>query len=152
MAKNSEANKGGSVTSAGSKKKKKFVLKYLHVVYRRQEGWVIRNENYSTLSIHDTQREAVEEARKLAKKNEFALVIHHRDNRIKKWEHYNREPLPPPQPPKVLYPTDPPRTATREAIRKAVIEVINERRLAEGLKVKSPSSRPRKHATTSKVN
>jgi Uncharacterized protein conserved in bacteria (DUF2188) len=135
MAKNSAASKGGSVTTASSKKrKKKFVTKYLHVAYRRPEGWIIYNENYRTLSIHNTRREAVEVARPLAMKNEITLVIHRRDNRVMKWEHYNREPMPPPKPPKVLYPTDPPRTATREAIRRAVIAAINKRRLANELK------------------
>lgn len=145
MAKNSAASKRGSVTTAGKKKRKgKFVLKYLHVVYRHEEGWVIRNENYRTLSTHNTQREAVEVGRTLARKNEFALVIHHRDNRIKKWEHYNREPLPPPTFPKVKYPTDPPKTATIEAIQRAVSKAINERRLADELKGQSQQSRRRR--------
>lgn len=150
MAKNSAANKKGSVSATS--KTKKYVPKYLHVAYRRTEGWIIHNQNYRTLSTHDTRREAVEVARKIAKKNEFTLAIHRRDNRVMKWEYYNRDPLPPPKPRKILYPTDPPRTATREAIRRAVIAAINERRLADELKDKSQSGRPRKHAATSKAN
>lgn len=133
MAKNSAADKKGSVTTA-SKRTKKYVPKYLHVVYYRPEGWVIRNDNYRVLSTHDTRREAVEVARPLAKKNEFTLVIHRRDNRVMKWEHYYRGPMPPPQPPKVLYPTDPPRTATIAAIKRAVSKAIKEQRLANELK------------------
>lgn len=151
MAKNSATNKKRCVT-ASSKRTKKYVPKYLHVAYRYPEGWIIRNQNYRTLSTHDTRREAVEVARPLAKKNEFTLVIHRRDNRVMKWECYYRGPIPPPQPPKVRYPTDPPRTATREAIRRAVIKAIDERRLANELQVKSQSGRLRKHATTSKAS
>ena len=151
MAKNSARNKKGSVTTA-SKRTKKYVPKYLHVGYHYPEGWVIYNQNYRTLSTHDTRDKAVEVARPIAKKNEFTLVIHRRDNRVMKWERYYRGPIPPPQPRKVLYPTDPPRTATREAIRRAVIAAINERRLADEQEVKSQSGRPRKQATTSKAN
>ena len=130
MAKNSAANMKGSVTTAGSKKrKKKSLVKYLHVFYHYPEGWVIHTERYRDISSHDTRREAVEVARALAKQNEITLAIHHRNGRVEKWEHYNREPLPPKRR-KVLYPTDPPRTATVEAIKRAVSEVINERQLA----------------------
>lgn len=141
MAKNSAASKRGSVTTAGKKKrKKKSVARYLHVTYSHLEGWIIHNEKYRTLSTHDTQREAVEVGRTLAKKNEITLVIHHRNRVVKKWEHYNREPLPPPQFPKVR-PPGPPRTAIRKAIRKAIIAAIKERRLANELQVKSQSGR-----------
>src|SRR5215211_5080347 len=102
MAKKSATNKKGSVT-AGSKKTKKYIPKYLHVVYWNPEGWVVRNQNYRVLSTHDTRREAVEVARPIAKKNEFTLVIHRRDNRVMKWESYYRGPKPPPQFPKVIF-------------------------------------------------
>lgn len=150
MAKKSAANKKGSAT-AGSKRTKKYVPKYLHVVYRRSEGWIIRNQNYRTLSTHNTRREALEVARPLAKKNELTLVIHRRNNRVMKWECYYRGPIPPPQPPRVR-PPGPARTAIRKAIRKAFIAAANERRLANEQQVKSQSGRSRKHATTSKAN
>ena len=135
MAKNSAANTKGSVTTAGSKKKKKkSLIKYLHVFYHYPEGWIIHTERYRDISSHDTRREAVEVARALAKKNEITLAIHHRNGRVEKWEHYNREPLPPPKPPKVLYPSDPPRTATIAAIKRAVSKAIKEQRLANQLK------------------
>ena len=134
MAKKSAINKKGSVTT-GSKKTKKYVPKYLHVVYWNPEGWVIRNQNYRVLSTHKTRREAVEVARPIAKKNEFTLVIHRRDNRVMKWERYYRGPIPPPQLRKVLYPTDPPRTATIEAIQRAVREVVEARLNNEAKKI-----------------
>ena len=134
MAKNSARNKKGNVT-ATSKRTKKYVPKYLHVAYRYPEGWIIYNQNYRTLSTHDTRREAVEVARPIAKKSQFTLVIHRRDNRVMKWECYYRGPIPPPQPPKVRYPTDPPRTTTIEAIQRAVREVIEEQRNNEAKKI-----------------
>jgi len=133
MAKNSAANKNS--VAARSKRTKKYVPKYLHVAYRYPEGWIIHNQNYRTLSTHDTRREAVEVARPLAKKNEFTLVIHRRDNRVMKWESYYRGPKPPPQLPKVMFPTDPPRTTTVEAIDRAIMEIIEERRNKEAKKI-----------------
>jgi hypothetical protein len=153
MAENSAANKKGSVTTAGSKKRKrKSAVKYWYVYYRYPQGWIIHSDrSYRPRSIHVTQREAVEVARGLAKKAEVTLVIHHRNNWVKKWEHYNREPLPPPKPPKVRSP-GPPRTAIRKAIRRAILAAIDERRLASEQQVKSQPSRQRKHTTTSKAN
>ena len=138
MAKNSAANKGRSVTTAGSKRRKrKSAVKYWHVYYRHEKGWIILSDrSYRPRSIHNTQREAIEVARRLAQKTEVTLVIHQRNNRVRKWEHYSREPMPPPQFPKVR--PSPARTAIRKAIRRAIIEVINERRAKE-LKVKSQS-------------
>lgn len=140
MAKKSAANKKGSVT-AGSKKTKKYAPKYLHVAYRRPEGWIIYNQNYRTLSTHDTRDEAVEVARPIAKRNEFTLVIHRRDNRVMKWESYYRGPKPPPQWPKVVYPTDPPRTTTVEAIDRAIREIIEARQNNNELKEIKVSNR-----------
>jgi hypothetical protein len=135
MAKNSAANK--SNVTARSKRTKKYVPKYLHVAYRYPEGWIIYNQNYRTLSTHDTRDKAVEVARPIAKKNEFTLVIHRRDNRVMKWECYYRGPIPPPQFPKVRYPTDPPRTATVEAIQRAVTEAVEARRNNEAKRSES---------------
>ena len=150
MTKSSATNKKRSVT-AGKKRTKKYVPKYLHVGYEYPEGWIIYNQNYRTLSTHNTRREALEVARSLAKKKQFTLVIHRRDNRVMKWERYYRGPIPPPQPPRID-PPGPPRTAIRKAIRRAIIAAINERRLANEQQVKSQSGRSRKHATTSKAN
>jgi uncharacterized protein DUF2188 len=105
---------------------KKFAGKNLHVVHH-PEGWIIRNEgSYRAISRHDTQREAIEIARSLAERNAVTLVIHGRDNRVKSWNYYNRDPTPPPQPRKVVYPLSKPRTASREAIKRAVLKAISE--------------------------
>jgi hypothetical protein len=99
----------------------------LHVV-PRIDGWAIRSERRTRpTSIHSSQHEAIDVARKLAKKTAATrLVIHGRDGRIKERETFAVVPLPPKEPRKVLYPSSSPNTS-REAIRRAVSEAIRER-------------------------
>ena len=97
----------------------------LHVV-PRIDGWVVRSERSSrATSIHGSQREAIDAARKLAKKTATQLVIHGRDGRIRERDSYASDPLPPRGPRRVLYPSSTPST-NREAIRRAVSEAIRE--------------------------
>jgi hypothetical protein len=97
----------------------------LHVV-PRNDGWAVRTEGRSrATSIHSSQREAIETARKLAKESATILVIHGRDGRIRERDSYTPDPLPPKEPRKVLYPSSSPNT-NREAIRKAVSEAVRE--------------------------
>jgi len=97
----------------------------LHVV-PRIDGWAVRTEGSNrATSIHSSQREAIEAARKLAKEAATQLVIHGRDGRIRERDSYTLDPLPPKQPRKVLYPSSSPNT-NREAIRRAVSEAVRE--------------------------
>ena len=97
----------------------------LHVV-PRNDGWAVRTEGRSrATSVHPSQREAIEAARKLAKQHAAQLVIHGRDGRIRNRDSYGNDPFPPKQPRKVLYPSSSPNT-DREAIRKAVSEAVRE--------------------------
>jgi hypothetical protein len=97
----------------------------LHVV-PRNDGWAVRTESRSRpTSIHPSQREAIEAARKLAKQSATQLVIHGRDGRIRERDSYVPDPFPPKRPRKVLYPSSSPST-NREAIRKAVSEAVRE--------------------------
>lgn len=97
----------------------------LHVV-PRIDGWAVRIEGRSTAtSVHNSQREAIESARKLAKDAATQLVIHGRDGRIRERDSYASDPLPKKQPRKVLYPSSSPNT-NREAIRRAVREAMRE--------------------------
>ena len=97
----------------------------LHVV-PRNEGWAVRVEGRTrATSIHRSQSEAIEAARKLAKEAATQLVIHRRDGRIRDRDSYAPDPFPPKQPRKVLYPSSSPNT-NREAIRKAVSEAVRE--------------------------
>lgn len=97
----------------------------LHVV-PRIDGWAVRAEGRSrATSVHSSQREAIEAARKLAKKAATQLVIHGRDGRIRERDSYASDPLPPKQTRRVLHPSSTPAT-NREAIRRAVTEAVRE--------------------------
>jgi hypothetical protein len=123
MSKNSAVTKK---SSSGKGAKKGRAVKTLHVVPRAGR-WVVRNEGSSRASsVHDTQREAVDAARNLARKEAVSLVVHGRDGRVKSRVSYRPGPPPPRTPREVLYPTSTPVTATREAIMRAVSEVVSE--------------------------
>ncbi len=97
----------------------------LHVV-PRMDGWAVRAEGSSrAISIHSSQREAIEAARKLAKQAATQLVIHGRDGRIRERDSFRRDPFPSKRLRKVLYPSSSPNT-NRDAIRKAVTEAVRE--------------------------
>jgi uncharacterized protein DUF2188 len=115
-----------------SAKNRKTNGENLHVV-PRIDGWAVRSERKSrATSIHSSQREAIDAARKLAKKTATQLVIHGRDGRIRERDSYASDPLPPREPRKILYPSSTPST-NREAIRKAVSEAIRETREGRGV-------------------
>jgi len=124
-----------------SKKKSRKVKENgenLHVV-PRIEGWAVRSEGRTRpASIHSSQREAIDAARKLARRTAAnQLVIHGRDGRIKERDSFSIDPLPQRAPRKVLYPSSSP-TTSREAIRKAVSEAVKES--GEGQSVASKAS------------
>ena len=113
-------------TTLGTSPKAAAMPKNLHVV-PRNERWAIVSEGKSkATSVHDTQAEAIEEARTIARKLSGQLVIHRRDGRVRDRDSYNSDPLPPKEPRKVLAPSIPPRTVSRRAIGEAVSEVVRE--------------------------
>lgn len=113
-------------------KNRKTNSENLHVV-PRIEGWAVRSEGSSrATSVHSSQREAIDAARKLAKKTATQLVIHGRDGRIRQRDSYASDPLPPREPRKILYPSSTPSTS-RAAIRRAVSEAIQESREGRGV-------------------
>lgn len=116
----------GKTSKSKIKRYRKIMGENLHVV-PRTDGWAVRAEGSSrATSTHDSQREAIEAARKLAKEAATQLVIHRRDGRIRERDNsYAPEPLPPKKPRKVLYPSSSPNT-NREAIRRAVSEAVRE--------------------------
>lgn len=118
-------------------RKRKEKGENLHVI-PRIEGWAVRSENRTRpTSIHSSQREAIDAARKLAKRTAASqLVIHGRDGRIKERDTFI-DPLPPREPRKVLYPSSSPSTS-REAIRRAVSEAVKES--SEGRSLASKAS------------
>lgn len=76
----------------------------LHVV-RAKDGWAVKKEaSTSRPSVYDTQRDAVEAGRKIARDQGILLVVHGRDGRILQRKDYGSDPLPPKETRKVLYP------------------------------------------------
>jgi uncharacterized protein YdaT len=66
-----------------------------HVV-PHEDGWAIRGEgNQRVTSVHDTQREAAERAREIARNQGSEVVIHRRDGTIRDSDSYGKDPNPP---------------------------------------------------------
>lgn len=66
-----------------------------HVVPHK-DGWAIRGEgNQRVTSVHDTQAQAAERAREIARNQRSEVVIHRRDGRIRDSDSYGNDPYPP---------------------------------------------------------
>jgi uncharacterized protein YdaT len=66
-----------------------------HVV-PHEDGWAIRGEgNQRVTSVHDTQREAADRAREIARNQQSEVVIHRRDGTIRDSDSYGNDPNPP---------------------------------------------------------
>ncbi len=66
-----------------------------HVV-PRQGQWAVRGEgNKKVTSVHDTQADAIETARNIARNQQSEVVIHRRDGRIRTKNSYGPDPFPP---------------------------------------------------------
>jgi hypothetical protein len=97
-------------------------IKDLHVVLHN-EGWVIRKEGgVRAISVHRTQREAVEAAREIARSQNGELVIHGRNGRVRSRNSYATDSLPP-RDRVVLFPLSAP-SVSRRAIREAIKAVM----------------------------
>jgi len=100
----------------------------LHVL-PRADGWAVVTEgNSKPSSLFDTQAEAVEAARKLAKARAGQLIVHGRTGRIRERDSYRRDPFPPREPRKLLHPVAPPKITKRKEIDKAITEAVRESR------------------------
>lgn len=100
--------------------------KNLHVIPRADKWAVVNEGNSRASSVFDTQTEAIDAARKLAKDSAGQLVVHGRNGRIRERDHYGRDPFPPKEPRKVLHPSGPPRTKKRGEISKAITQAVRE--------------------------
>ena len=59
-------------------------------------SWVVKAEgNKRATSIHSTQLEAIENARKIAIKQESEVLIHGKDGKIRERNSYGNDPYPP---------------------------------------------------------
>ena len=66
-----------------------------HVV-PRDGKWGVRKTGADRITrSFDTQREAIEAARKIARNQETELYIHDRDGRIRERDSYGKDPYPP---------------------------------------------------------
>ena len=66
-----------------------------HVV-RRGKDWAVRGErNSKDTSRHNTQNEAFESARDIAKNQKSEVFIHGRDGKIRERNTYGKDPHPP---------------------------------------------------------
>lgn len=66
-----------------------------HVV-RRDDGWAVRGEkNSRDTSHHNTQREAFEKAREIAKNQGSEVFIHDRQGKFRERNTYGKDPYPP---------------------------------------------------------
>lgn len=69
--------------------------KDLHVV-PHGDDWAVRREGASRVSsTHDTQREAIDAARRTAQREHNEVVIHRPDGRIRDSDSYGNDPCPP---------------------------------------------------------
>lgn len=66
-----------------------------HVV-PHNNNWAVKGENNSKVtSIHNTQREAIEQARNIAQNQKAGLFIHGENGRIRERNSYGNDPFPP---------------------------------------------------------
>ena len=58
--------------------------------------WAVRGEgNERATSVHDTQREAIDVAREIARNQQSELFIHGRNGRIRERDSHGNDPFPP---------------------------------------------------------
>jgi len=70
--------------------------KNIHVTHRQDSRWAVVGEGDDRASgLYDTQAEAIERGRELARNNQAELVIHDRDNKIRDKDSYGHDPIPP---------------------------------------------------------
>jgi Uncharacterized protein conserved in bacteria (DUF2188) len=99
---------------------------YIHVIPRK-DSWVVRGESKrKVISVHETQREAIDAGRIMAQSIQGELVIHAREGRIRERESYGSDPFPQKKSPRiVLFPIARSKTSAQR-IEKAIGEVIEE--------------------------
>jgi uncharacterized protein DUF2188 len=72
------------------------MAKNIHVTHRKEGDWAVKGEGDARASgLYDTQVEAIEAGRDIAKNNQSELFIHDRRNRIRDRDSYGSDPHPP---------------------------------------------------------
>lgn len=60
------------------------------------DDWAVKGAgNERATSLHNTQKEAIDAARGIARNQESELVIHRKDGRIRDKDSYGNDPFPP---------------------------------------------------------
>ena len=71
-------------------------MKNQHVVPNPNGGWMVKGEgNSKATAVTDTQAEAIDIARKIAKNQGSELVIHGRNGKIREKDSHGHDPYPP---------------------------------------------------------
>lgn len=66
-----------------------------HVVPHK-DGWAVKGAgNEKATSVYDTQAQAIERARDVAKNQQSELLVHGRDGQIRARDSYGNDPFPP---------------------------------------------------------
>ena len=67
-----------------------------HVTPHKEGGWQVKGENNTRATIRtDTQAEAIQRAREIARNQESELFIHGRNGKIRERDSYGNDPFPP---------------------------------------------------------
>ncbi|WP_337264057.1 MULTISPECIES: DUF2188 domain-containing protein [unclassified Serratia (in: enterobacteria)] len=67
-----------------------------HVVRSAEGGWVVKKGGSQRATKHfDTQQEAIDWGREVAKNQEAELYIHGKDGQIREKNSYGKDPFPP---------------------------------------------------------
>lgn len=70
--------------------------KNVHITPRSDGKWNVKQAgNKRASSIHDTQKNAIDAGRDIARKNQSENVIHGRDGKIRDKDSYGNDPHPP---------------------------------------------------------
>lgn len=72
-----------------------MIVKNQHIV-PHNEQWAVRGENTKRVtSIYETQKEAINAGREIARNNYSELFIHNEEGRIRERNSYGNDPHPP---------------------------------------------------------
>jgi hypothetical protein len=70
--------------------------KNIHVTHRNSGKWAVKGEgDKRASSLHNTQKDAIDTGRDLARGNKSEIVIHDRENKIRDKDSYGHDPHPP---------------------------------------------------------
>ena len=65
-------------------------------VVQRENGWAVRGEgNSRDTSHHETQKDAIEAARNIARHQKSEMIVKGRDGKIRDRDSYGNDPYPP---------------------------------------------------------